>query len=120
MKSWVVGVAGLGFAKAYDWNDLVRLRLIEDSLPSLPIVIYLEKDTASFHVWNRVVNGQSLTFIKDTNSLRDINTQSLWNDNGICVEGPLKGNRLKPVQASQEFWHSWENFHPGTQKYLAN
>lgn len=120
MKSWVVGVAVPGASKAYDWNDLVKHQLIEDSLPNMPVTVYLERDSASFHVWSRNVNGQSLHFIKDSIGLKDSNTQSLWNEDGICVEGVLKGSRLKPVQASQEFWHSWENFHPGTTKYVVN
>ncbi|MBL7763044.1 MAG: DUF3179 domain-containing protein [Chitinophagaceae bacterium] len=40
-----------------------------------------------------------------------------WNFDGICIDGPLQGKQLKPVQASQEFWHSWETFHPKTLKY---
>jgi len=24
---------------------------------------------------------------------------------------------LKPVPASQEFWHSWRTFHPGTRRF---
>ena len=120
MKSWVVGITVPGASTAYDWNDLVQYRLIEDSLPNLPVVIYLEKDNASFHAWNRNVNGQSLHFIKDPAGLKDTITQSVWNEDGVCVEGVLKGTRLTPVQASQEFWHAWEQFHPGTTRYQAN
>lgn len=118
MKSWVVGVAVTGYAKAYDWNDLVNKQMIQDSLPGLPIVVTLEKDTATFHVWSRNLNGQTLQFIKNNDTLQDTNTQSVWNADGICISGILNGQRLKPVQASQEFWHSWEAFHPGTKKYL--
>lgn len=115
-KSWVVGVEHGGYAKAYDWNELVRARIIEDSLPALPLVIVLESDTASFHVWNRQVNGQSLRFAHDStgNLLKDNNTGSLWNMDGVSIEGPMKGQRLLTVRASQEFWHSWQRFHPGT------
>ncbi len=55
MKSWVVGVVNGNTAKAYDWNELVNKGMIQDSLPGLPILLLLEKDTASFHVWNRQV-----------------------------------------------------------------
>ncbi|MBK8521794.1 MAG: DUF3179 domain-containing protein [Chitinophagaceae bacterium] len=34
--------------------------------------------------------------------------------NGKCVEGILKGNRPAVIQAYQEFWHSWQTFHPKT------
>lgn len=117
LKSWVIGVAVTGYAKAYDWNDLVNKKLIEDSLPNLPIIITLEKDTATFHVWNRVVNGQKLNFINTNTGFKDSNTASLWNDDGVCILGILAGQKLKPVQASQEFWHAWQDFHPGTKKY---
>ena len=117
-KSWVIGIVANNYAKAYDWNDLVKQKLIEDSLPGLPIIITLEKDTASYHVWSRILNGQNLHFTRNNaGELRDNNTQSLWNDDGICTEGILKGQMLGTVQASQEFWHSWQTFHPATVKY---
>lgn len=120
MKSWVVGVAVPGLSKAYDWNELVQHRLIEDSLPNLPILVYLEQDDASFHVWNRNVNGTTLHFIQDSAGLKDINTLSRWSPDGICVEGALNNSRLNTIQSSQEFWHAWEQFHPGTVQYRAN
>lgn len=117
LKSWVIGVAVTGYAKAYDWNALVNKKLIQDSLPNLPLIITIEKDNATFHVWNSTVNGQKLYFIKTDSGLQDSNTASLWNDDGICISGILAGQKLKPVQASQEFWHAWQDFHPGTKKY---
>lgn len=115
-KSWVVGVLHNSIAKAYDWSELEKKEIIEDSLPGLPIVIALESDTASFHVWSRLVDGQSLQFEKSKaqNTLMDINTHSTWNMNGVCIEGVLKDKQLQTVQAYQEFWHSWKNFHPNT------
>jgi hypothetical protein len=118
-KSWVIGVAHNNNAKAYDWNKLTETSLIQDSMPGLPLMITLEKDTASFHVFSRNVNGTVLQFEKNNDgvSLKDINTQSTWNMQGGCVDGILKGQELQPVQASQEFWHSWSTFHPATEKY---
>lgn len=116
-KSWVIGIEHNNEAKAYDWNELRAKRIINDSLSMLPIVIALETDTVSYHVWNRNVNNQSLEFFADNNILKDKETNSTWNFNGVCVFGPLAGQALKPVQASQEFWHSWQTFHPKTSIY---
>ncbi|MGC4036856.1 MAG: DUF3179 domain-containing (seleno)protein [Chitinophagaceae bacterium] len=116
-KSWVVGIAHDKQAKAYDWNDLVSKRIINDSLTQLPVAIVIEPDNASYHVWNRNVNNQSLDFIVENNTLRDKTTNSIWSFDGECVYGPMFGAKLKPVQASQEFWHSWQTFHPGTLIY---
>lgn len=118
-KSWIIGVVDSNTAKAYDWNKLVETKLIQDSLPGLPLAIILEKDTASFHVFNRNLNGTVLHFEKtgDPEILKEYATQSTWNVQGICIDGVFKGQQLQPVQASQEFWHSWSTFHPATSRY---
>jgi len=117
-KSWVIGVIHDKASKAYDWNQLVKTTVINDSLGGLPIMLTLENDTASFHVYNRVVNGTSLIFKSTSNNeLTDNSTHSTWNMDGLCINGTLKGKQLSTVQAYQEFWHSWRNFHPNTTRY---
>lgn len=119
-KSWVLGVSTATASRAYDWNELVAKRLIQDSLPGLPLVILLEKDSVSYHAWNRELDGKFLQFVregKDFVRLRDLQTNSAWSLDGFCVDGDLKGRQLKPVQAYQEFWHSWQSFHPNTTKF---
>ena len=117
-KSWVVGIIHNSSARAYDWNNLVDKKIIEDTIAGLPIVMVLEKDTAAFDVYDRRVNDTVLTFHRDSSDrLIDQHTSSVWNMDGVCIEGILKGQRLKPVQFYQEFWHSWSTFHPFTTKY---
>ena len=118
-KSWVVGLQKDGHSKAYDWNELVKQRVINDTFQNTAIVLVLENDNSSFHVWNRQVNNKLLQFSRDETSqtLKDTTTNSIWNREGVCVEGVLKGSRLTLVQSYQEFWHSWQTFHPGTITY---
>ena len=118
-KSWVVGVQQDNIAKAYDWNDLVKQKIINDTIHNKPIVLVLEKDNASFHAWSRQVNDKLLQFVFDetAQTLKDAATNSVWDMNGNCIEGTLKGSRLSPVSAYQEFWHSWHSFHPLTGVY---
>ena len=117
-KSWVIGVDNDHGAMAYDWNQLVKERLIQDSLPRLPLVITLQSDTASFNVLNRNVGTQTLSFVlNDSGGMTDTNTGSSWTLAGECIDGALKGERLSAVQASQEFWHSWKTFHPHTKTF---
>ncbi len=116
-KSWVVGIVQHQTAKAYDWNKLVVKQVIEDSLPGLPLLLMIEKDSVSFHAFDRRVNDKTLRFQKSGDGLTDEATGSSWTMNGLCTEGTLKGQQLHNVQAYQEFWHSWRTFHPGTIKY---
>jgi len=116
-KSWVLGIDIGETAKTYDWNYLEKNKIIQDSLPSLPILILLENDSASFHAYNRTVNNMSLQFKKKNDSLMDTYSQSLWNEDGICIDGKLKGLSLIPIASYQEYLHSWEYFHPKSKRY---
>ena len=114
-KSWIVGVQIGIAARAYDWNELTKNKVVNDTLSNEPILIAMENDSASFHVWRR----DTLTFSadKDGNYLTDSNTHSTWNASGECVSGALKGQKLPVVQSYQEFWHSWKTFRPQTTRF---
>lgn len=117
-KSWVVGVLAGENAKAYDWNELIQKRCINDIVGDQPIVIVLEKDNATFHVWNRKYAGTVAHFVVDPSDyiFKD-DAGHVWNMNGVCTTCPDSSfARLSNVPAYQEFWHSWKQFHPNTQK----
>jgi hypothetical protein len=118
-KSWVVGVSIYGQSKAYDWNELVSKKLIEDTLGNVPIALVLEPNGKTFYALNRNLNGETLHLTYDTVKavLMDAETHSTWALSGTSTDGVAKGYSLKPVQAYQEFWHSWRTFHPATQQY---
>jgi hypothetical protein len=116
-KSWVLGIQDGANAKTYDWNQLTKQRIIQDSLPNNPIVILLESDTASFHAYSSVINNEILIFRIRQDSIWDVNTGSKWSYEGVCMDGKLKGKVLKSVRCYQEFLHSWEFFHPQSIRY---
>ena len=112
-KSWVVGIESGGRSKAYDWNSLVRERVIPDTIGQVHLLLTIEPNNRTFHALSY---SDSLSFQYDssTQTLRDVNTRSTWQPDGTCIDGPLRGAKLQSVQAYQEFWHSWRTFHPGT------
>lgn len=122
-KSWVIGVVAGHEARAYDWNYLMAHSFIQDSMGTLPVLVYLNRnDSRNFHVWSRLVDGKSLSFERTMDkllpgNLADVTTHSVWDEEGRCIFGPLKGQHLQPLQSYQEFWHSWRHFHPTTSKY---
>ena len=118
-QSLVIGVLNNGNAKAYDWDLINYKRLIEDSFSGVPVLLTLEPDNTSFHVWNRNVKGVILNFIRvgDTGEMKDVNTQSTWNKQGTCINGKLQGTQLKELQSYLETRKSWNTFHPGATTY---
>jgi hypothetical protein len=116
-KSWVVGIQLGKEARAYDWNDLQKLKAINDVIDQVPVVLVTSADRISFHAFSRIVMGDTLSFVVWENGLEDTTTQSIWNRNGMCVEGKMKGVRLSDIQSYQEYWHSWRTFHPQSTRY---
>jgi hypothetical protein len=122
-KSWVIGVVAGNEARAYDWNFLVLHPLTQDSIGGLPTLIYIyHSEPRNFHVWSRIVDGKPMSFEAAqgellNGDLTDVSTHSIWDEEGLCILGPLKGRKLQPLQSYQEFWHSWSHFHPTTTRY---
>jgi hypothetical protein len=113
-KSWVVGigVGGGRAAKAFDWNRLRRERAINDEVGGKPVLLVLASDTASFFAFERpdaatrfALRGDSIVGARGTYDL---------SGRGVVGAQPAS---LAPIPASQEFWHSWRTFHPGTRVY---
>lgn len=108
-KSWIVGVETGNASKAYDWNQLLKERIIHDRVGDKPIVLIMSKDSFSFMALERLDDAQRFTLSGDT----------LWCDgagfdfNGKSLD-PAQNN-LGRVRAYQEYWHSWKTFHPYTQ-----
>ena len=107
-KSWVVGVSLGGSSKAYDWNRLRRERVINDAVGKTPIVLVLAADGASFFAFERP-DVETVFELREESLVSSFGTYTLW--------GTSSSGSLKPIAASQEFWHSWRTFHPDTQRY---
>ncbi len=109
-KSWIVGVKSGKESKAYDWNALMRNRIIYDVVDSKPLVVVLLNDNKTFAAFERVTENQK--FQIENNRLNDgVNSYNIL---GVSAN-PVVPN-LKSLSAYQEYWHSWQTFHPETKK----
>ncbi|NOT49338.1 MAG: DUF3179 domain-containing protein [Acidobacteria bacterium] len=107
-KSWIVGITIKDASKAFDWNKLSQVRIINDSIGGVPVVLVLAEDRNSFFAFERSSNDD--VFVMD-------NDQLVLGENRYDLLGLPVGHNslpLKPVNAYQEFWHSWRTFHPDT------
>ena len=107
-KAWVVGISLHGQSKAFDWNRLRRERVINDEVGRTPIVLVLASDTTSFFAFERPDETTRFTIRADS---------LVAGPRAYALSGRGRDDALKPIFASQEFWHSWREFHPGTTTY---
>jgi hypothetical protein len=109
-KSWVVGIRVGKEAKAYDWNRLKRERVIHDKLENRPVLLVLANDNRSFFAYERPTASTRFTLNKDT--IRTGTDSYLLSGRSLN-----RTANLSRLPAHQEFWHSWQTFHPNTSRY---
>lgn len=121
-KSWVIGVEIDGKYKAYDWNELVRKRIINDVVNKKQIVIALAEDNICFVSFERNFNNIHTDSSNHLHLIQNDLDKAYLIDGGRIYTFYGKSIldstiRLKPIPAYQEFWHSWKTFHPNTEVY---
>lgn len=72
------------------------------------------RDVGQVAVYDRGVDGRTLTFRREGDAWVDEQTGSRWNLAGRAVEGPLAGSELDAVQHDHPFWFAWVGFRPET------
>ena len=92
-------------------NKLKETHLLADEINNTPVLIVLGADNKSFYAFERPNTNSAFFLVNDT---------LLFNGHSFKLDG--KGIdtsfTLKQLPASQEFWHSWRTFNPGTKRYL--
>lgn len=125
-KDMVIGVTVDGRQKAYPldkkyWNGRKKgeLKLIQDSIGEMPVLVYHNPETYATAVYDRRrEDGSERTFpdhatgfiVTDTNGEK-------WNL--LTGEGP-DGKMLKPVPHVNIYWFAWADFYPETRVYSKN
>ena len=119
---------GGGWAASF--QVLARERTVNTEVDGLPVGVFWQEGAASAldaadisrgrdvgqtAVFDRRVNGRTLTFRLADGAFHDRETGSRWDLAGRAVAGPLRGQRLAPVPHGNHFWFAWVVFRPNTQ-----
>jgi len=129
----VVGIYGDNGVKAYPWTIIEKEKVINDEFEGAPLVLFYStgmvsvvdekvisesRDVGSVSVYNPTINGKTLEFeVYKKNTFSDLETNSIWDNLGKCIEGKYKGVSLKPVIHGQHFAFAWLEFYPYTEIY---
>jgi hypothetical protein len=115
---FVIGVALGDHATAFPYRLAADKGIINDSVGTDPVVVYVDKDKDSTHVYLRQVNRDTLTFVFKDGAVMDQETGSIWAlATGIAVDGPLKGKVLRSAPYIPAFDEAWHDFYPQSRWY---
>lgn len=108
-----------GETHAYPVGAMGYHHIVNDMVGGAPIAATYCTVCHTGIVWNRVLEGRSLTFrlagIHDGNALlRDEQTKSVWQQStGEAIFGPLRGKRLEPMYSDEVSYGLWRRENPG-------
>ena len=121
-----------GEAVAYPNEVLKETGVVNDTVGGVDVVVFWQpgvasaldsssiasgQDVGTSAVFERTLNGQTLSFVGDGETITDEQTGSSWNILGEAVAGELTGQKLEPVVRVDHFWFSWAAFRPDTRIY---
>ena len=123
-KDLVVGVDVGGTTKAYPFSALRGHPVLNDVVAGQSALIYFDESTGTALVYDRTVDGRTLTFRLDgepqgvLTTLIDDETNSRWMAfTGLAISGELKGKRLERALSHLSFWFAWKDWNPDTELF---
>ncbi len=119
VKQFVIGVEVNGEAVAYPFSVLSEQPVVNDVVGDVSVLVVFNTDPASGVVFDRTLDGQTLTFeASDGLILVDLETGSTWDGmSGTALDGPLAGKTLERIKSTSSFWFGWKDFYPDTRVY---
>ncbi len=118
-KELVLGVFNGSTATAYPLQALAAQGtavVVNDVVSSTPIVVTYRSEGNVAIAFERVINGQTLTFDVTGEApfkMVDTETGTEWNGRGEGLAGALSGQQLAPVDdAFVAFWFAWSLYYP--------
>lgn len=127
--SRVVGVTVDEGDKAYPFDEISEVRVVNDDIGGRPVVVFwgAEGTTDALDAsdiseamaigtgiaFDPVVDGRPLTFepLSDT-EFSDLETGTTWTILGRATDGELAGAELTLLPHRNEFWFAWQAFFP--------
>ncbi len=120
--------------KIYPLSEFEGTALINDSVNSIPVVIFStgnvlsaldnsriadSKTLPQVTVWNRLIDGyaEGLNFRIENHEILDDQTQSTWDIFGKATTGPLKDTQLAAVDSGVHFAFAWLAFNSESEIY---
>lgn len=109
------GVVVEGKPRAYPLSDLRAQRVIEETVEGVPVTVWFKTDGRTAAAFDRRVKGKALSFTPTSDGrMKDTQTGSVWNFEGLCEAGAHQGQRLRALHGLLSEWYGWYAHYPQT------
>jgi len=94
------------------FSYLEKKELTNEAIGNLNILVFFDKNTKTYKLWRRDIDGKTLKFYIQNNSLLDRETKSTWSSEGLAIKGALKWKQLLIPNYIQVYWYVLSAFFP--------
>ena len=119
-RTLLLGLDEHGDAKAYPVAAILRQSPVLDTLGGRPIALLAGPDGRTIRAFAREVGGAAVTLFAKPGQPGvwfDSETGSSWDFSGRAVSGSRAGAQLPHLDAFEDDWFDWHNYHPATAVY---
>ncbi|MEH0157608.1 DUF3179 domain-containing protein [Limibacter armeniacum] len=131
----VVGIEIIGKHIVYPFSEIEKMGALNDKPMDMFVTIFYQegvksaldekdisksKSIGAIAAYSAFQSGQLLTFKKEGKLFKDEETGSLWRFDGTCIDGALKGEKLKPLKSQNSFAFAQMVFYPKSLIYNIN
>ena len=109
-----IGIIVHGESRFYPIDIHGSQTLEDDRVGGWNILILRDGSEDIARIFRRRVKDRVLDFELVDGALRDRQTSSRWDDEGLCIDGPLAGARLEAPTYSEVYWFAWASLYPDT------
>ena len=128
----LVDVENNGKYKVYPFSKIRKKKVINDDFEGKYLVIFYSSKTVSVldekniedsrhigtaTIFSPYIGSQKLTFKTKKGKFTDLESGSLWDITGKCLEGKYAGKQLMKEVHSNHFAFAWLAFHPESEIY---
>ena len=111
MVTWIGDDAA---SVAFAWPVLFGKGVQQGTLGDVSIVAMYDYDWDMTRVFDSRIDDEVFTFTYDfdTKTVRDDQTGSTWNAEGLAVSGAMRGTQLSRLITSDAYWFNFVALHP--------
>lgn len=113
-KTQIIGIELDSLSFAVDIAYVQKTGFVNFFLGPYALLAVYDTTLGSVKIFKRDVWGGTALFKLVNNRLVDIESESVWNMDGVAVEGNLKGASLDPLFGVYAYWFAWASLYPET------
>ena len=112
-KEVILGFRQDDVYKAFMQSDVESNVVINDSVGKVSVML-VSLFPQNSRAFERTIENEVLDFAYADGKIFDLQTNSVWNYDGLAVSGHYDGTQLKRMAIEPGFWFEWAAFHPNT------